>query len=74
MKENGKLKGQLAIREAEQMQMGELRGRIVALEVELAEAHNQENEVRAIAWNFEEFISNPGNVVNKAKLYDEGML
>ena len=53
--------------------MEELRGRVATLEVELAEAQKQENEARAVARNFEEFIGNPGNAINKAKLYDEGM-
>ena len=73
VKENGELKGQLVTKEAEQKQMGELKGRIAALKDELVEAQKQENNVRVVARNFEEFIGNPGDVVNKAKLYDKGM-
>ena len=44
MKENSKLNEQLATKEAEQRQMEEMKVRIAALEVELAEAQKQENE------------------------------
>ena len=63
----------MATKEAEQKQMEELRGRISAMEVELAKARKQMKEALAVARKFKEFIGNMDDVINKAKLYDKGM-
>ena len=51
----------------------ELKGKTKAMEVELVAARKERDEATAINRMFRYFIENLGNVVNKAKLYNEGM-
>ena len=51
----------------------ELKSRIEAIELELAVARKERDEVTSLNWMFQTFIGNHGEVVNKARLYDEGM-
>ena len=41
-------------------------------EVELLAARKERDEATALNWMFQTFIGNPSDVINKARLYDEG--
>ena len=43
------------------------------MEAEIATAQNQRDESIAMAGKFDKIFENPGDIVNKAKLYDKGM-
>ena len=55
-------------------QVEELKGKIETMEVELVAAQKEWDEVTAINRTFWYFIKNPGDVINKVKLYDEETL
>ena len=71
LKENGKLKSQVATKE---VQIKEVEALKVAAEAEPLSAWEERNKAIAISWRFHNFVEHPGNVVNKARLYDEGTI
>ena len=73
IKDNGELKGQVAAREAQLKEVEDLKGKMTAMEVELAVAREEWDEATTISRTFEDFIGNSSDVVNKPRLYDEGM-
>ena len=68
---NNDLKDQVAAREAETKEREELKEQISSMEAEVATAQNEMDKATAVAQKFDEFVGNSGNVINKAKLYDE---
>ena len=73
LKENSDLKDWNIARKVQAKEREELKARIISLEAKVAKAQNQRDEATTVAWKFDEFVRNPSDVVNKAKLYDKGM-
>ena len=70
LKDNGELKNQVKAKEVELREVEALK---VMVEVELVVARRVRDEVTTISRMFQDFVGNSGNVINKARLYDQGM-
>ena len=71
LKENGELKIKVEEGEVLHKKTGELKDRIATLEEEVKSAQEERNKAKEVAWKFHAFMGYPGNVVNKAHLYDQ---
>ena len=70
LKENGKLKNQVAAKEAQLKEVGALK---TAVEEELVQTREDQNKALAISRKFHNLTRHSGNVVNKTRLYDASM-
>ena len=69
IKENSELKSQVSTQKAQLHGMRALKAAAVE---ELVRARENQNKAEAISRKFHEFVGHPGDVVNKAQLYDKG--
>ena len=53
---------------------GKLKAKLAARKAELADTWKKKNKAVEVAQKFQEYVGNSDAVVNKAKLYDKGML
>ena len=69
LKENGELKTKVEEGEALRKEVEELRNRIAAVEEEVKTARAEQNKAK-VAQKIHSFLGFPGDVLNKARLYD----
>ena len=70
LRENGELKSEVAAREA---QLQEAEALKVATFEELVYVREDRNKANAISWKVHNFVGHPGDVVNKARLYNKSV-
>ena len=70
LKENGELKTKVEEGEALQKEMEELKDQIAAIEEEVKIARAERDEGKEVAQKIHSFLGFPGDVLNKARLYD----
>ena len=70
LKENGELKTKVEEGEALRKEMMELKDRIAALEEEVKTVWEERDKSKEVAQKIHSFMGFPGDVVNKARLYD----
>ena len=68
LQENSELKAWVVSQEAELQGMRDLKA---AMDVELVRAREDRDRAEAISCKFHEFVEQPRDVINKARLYDE---
>ena len=73
LKENGKLKTKVEEGEALRKETVELKDRIIALEEEAKTARAERDKAKEVAWKIHSFLGFLGDVLNKARLYDQGL-
>ena len=72
-RENGELKTKVEEGEALRKEMEELRNRIAAVEEEVKTARVERDKAKEVARKIHSFLGFPGDVLNKARLYDHGL-
>ena len=70
LKENGELKTKVEEGEVLHKETKELKDRITALEAEVKSAREEWNKAKEVARKIHNFMGYPGDVINKARLYD----
>ena len=70
LKENGELKTKVEEGEVLPKEMEELKDPIAALEVEVKSAKEERDNAKEVAWKIHVFMGYPGDVINKARMYD----
>ena len=73
LKENGELKTEVEEGKALQKEMEELKSQIVAVEEEVKTARTERNKAKEVAQKIHSFLGFLGDVLNKARLYDQGL-
>ena len=73
LKENGELKTKVEEGEALQKEMVELKDRIAALEEEVKTARAERDKAKEVARKIHSFLGFPGDVLNKARLYNQDL-
>ena len=71
LKENAELKTKVEEGEALRKETVELKDRIAALEEEVKTAREEQDKSKEVAQKIHAFMGFPGDVVNKARLYDQ---
>ena len=70
LKENGELRTKVEEGEALRKEIEELKNRITAIEEEVKTARTELDKVKEVAQKIHSFLGFPGDVLNKAQLYD----
>ena len=73
LKENSELKTKVEEGEALRKETVELKDRIAALEGEVKIAREERDKSKEVAQKIHSFMGFPGDVVNKARIYDQGL-
>ena len=73
LKENGELKAKADKGDALRKENGELKDRIRAIEKEVKTARAERNRSKEVTQKVYGFLENPGDMVNKVRLYDHGL-
>ena len=73
LKENGELKAKAEEGDALRKEVGELKNRIKAVEREVKTARAERDKSKEVAQKVHGFLGYPGDVLNKARLYDHGL-
>ena len=73
LKENGELKTKVEEGRALRKEMDELRNQIAAVEEEAKIARAERDKAKMIAQKIHGYLGFPGDVLNKARLYDHGL-
>ena len=73
LKENGELKTKEEEGEALRKETVELKDRIAVLEEEVKTARVERDKAKEVARKIHSFMRFPGDVLNKARLYDQGL-
>ena len=73
LKENSELKTKVEEGEALRKETVELKDRIAVLEEEVKTAREERDKSKQVAWKIHSFMGFPGDVVNKARMYDQGL-
>ena len=73
LKENGELRAKADEGNALRKENGELKDRIRAMEKEVKTARAERDKSKEVTQKVCGFLGNPGNVLNKARLYDHGL-
>ena len=73
LKENGELKTKIEEGEALWKKMEELKNRITTIEEEVKTARVKLDMAKEVARKIHSFLGFPGDVLNKARLYDQGL-
>ena len=73
LKENGELKTKVEEGEAFQKETMELKDRIAPLEEEVKTAQEERDKSKEVARKIHSFMGFPGDVINKASLYDQSL-
>ena len=72
-RENGELRAKAEEGDALQKEVGELKNRIKAVEKEVKTVRAEPNKSKEVAQKVHRFLGNPGDVLNKARLFDHGL-
>ena len=73
LKENGEFKAKVEEGESLWKEMGELRNRIAAVEEEVKTTRAEREKAKVVAQKIHGYLGFPGDVLNKALLYDHGL-
>ena len=73
LRENGELKAKAEEGDALRKEVGELKNRIKAVEREVKTARAERDKSKEVAQKVHGFLGYPGDVLNKARLYDHGL-
>ena len=73
LKENGELRVKADKGDALRKENGELKDRIRAMEMEVKTARAERDKSKEVTQKVCGFLGNPGDVLNKARLYDHGL-
>ena len=73
LQENGELRTKVEEGEALRNEMEELKNRITAIEEEIKTARVEWDKAKEVAWKIHSFLGFPSDVLNKARLYDQGL-
>ena len=73
LKENGELRAKADEGDALRKENGELKDRVRAMEKEVKTARAEQDKSKEVTQKVCGFLGNPGNVLNKARLYDHGL-
>ena len=73
LRENGELKAKAEEGDALRREVGELKNRIKAVEKEVKTARAERDKSKEVAQKVHGFLGYPGDVLNKARLYDHGL-
>ena len=73
LKENGELKTKVEEGEALRKEMEEFKNQIAVVEEEVKTARAEQNKVKEVARKIHSFLGFPGDILNKARLYDQGL-
>ena len=69
LQENSELKTWMVFQEAKLQEMRALKA---VANIELVRVREDRDKAEAISHKFHEFVEQPGDIINKARLYDEG--
>ena len=73
LKENGELRAKADEGNALRKEVGELKDRIKVMEKEVKTARAERDKSKEVAQKVYRFLGNPGDMLNKAQLYDHGL-
>ena len=73
LRENGELKAKAEERDVLWKEVGELKNRIAAVEKEVKTARAKWDKSKEVAQKIHGYLGYPGNVLNKARLYDHDL-
>ena len=73
LKENGELKAKVEEGELLRKEMGELQNRIATVEEEVKTTRAERDKAKVVAQKIHGYLGFPGDVLNKARLYDHGL-
>ena len=73
LKENGELRAKADEGDALRKENGELKDQIKAMEKEVKTARTERDKLKEVTQKVCGFLGNPGDVLNKAQLYDHGL-
>ena len=73
LKENGELRAKAEEGDALRKEVGELKNRIKAMEKEVKTTRAERDKSKEVAQKVHGFLGYPGDVLNKARLYDHGL-
>ena len=73
LKENGELRAKAEEGDALRKEVEELKNRIKAAKKEVKTARAEQDKSKEVAQKVYGFLENPGDVLNKARLYDHGL-
>ena len=73
LKENGELRTKVEEGEALRKEIEELKNWITAIEEEVKTARTEQDKAKKVARKIHSFLGFPGDVLNKARLYDQGL-
>ena len=73
LRKNGELRAKAEEGDALQKEVGELKNRIKVVEKEVKTARAERDKSKEVAQKVYGFLRNPGNVLNKARLFDHGL-
>ena len=73
LRENGELKAKVEEGEVLRKEVGELKNRIAAMEKEVKTAKIERDKSKEVAQKIHGYLGYPGDVLNKARLYDHSL-
>ena len=73
LRENGELRAKAEEGDALRKEVGELKNRIKTVEKEVKTARAEQDKSKEVAQKVHGFLGNPGDVLNKAQLFDHGL-
>ena len=73
LRENGELKAKAEEGDVLRKEVGELKNRIAAVEKEVKTARAERDKSKEVAQKIHDYLGYPGDVLNKAQLYDHGL-
>ena len=73
LRKNGELRAKAEEGDALWKEVGELKNQIKAVEKEVKTARVERNKSKEVAQKVHGFLGNPGDVLNKARLFDHGL-
>ena len=73
LRENGELKAKAEEGDVLQEEVGELKNRIAVVEKDVKTARAERDKSKEVAQKVHGFLGYPGNILNKARLYDHGL-
>ena len=73
LRENGELKAKAEEGDVLRKEVGELKNRIAAVEKEVKTARAERDKSKEVAQKIHGYLGYPGDVLNKAQLYDHGL-
>ena len=73
LRESGELRAKAEEGDALRKEVGELKNRIKAVEKEVKTVRAEWDKSKEVAQKVHGFLGNPGDILNKARLFDHGL-